>query len=131
MPYLVDTDIIVYLMQGNKKIDNQMEAVGEKNVFISSLSVGELYFGAFNSGKIQTNLANLQNYLEDQQILNFTKSTARIFGRIKTEMRKKGNPISDFDLAIASIALYHNCILVTHNTRHFQNIPELTVIDWY
>ncbi len=34
------------------------------------------------------------------------------------------------DLQIAAIALAHNLILVTHNTREFSRIPELQLEDW-
>lgn len=38
--------------------------------------------------------------------------------------------IADMDRAIAAIALQHDCTLVTHNTRHFENIKELNIEDW-
>jgi tRNA(fMet)-specific endonuclease VapC len=41
-----------------------------------------------------------------------------------------GNVIEDLDLQIASIALRHNASLVTHNQRHFQRVPNLTLEDW-
>jgi predicted nucleic acid-binding protein len=34
------------------------------------------------------------------------------------------------DLFIAATALVHGLTLVTHNTRHFQNLPGLEVADW-
>jgi tRNA(fMet)-specific endonuclease VapC len=34
------------------------------------------------------------------------------------------------DLLIAAVALTHDLTLVTHNTQHFQNIPNLRLEDW-
>ena len=34
------------------------------------------------------------------------------------------------DLLIAATALVHGLTLVTHNTRHFQNVPNLEVEEW-
>ena len=34
------------------------------------------------------------------------------------------------DLFIAATALVHGLTLVTHNARHFQNVPDLTLEDW-
>lgn len=130
MAYLLDTDIFLYLLKDHQGVRAQIEMVGPENVFLSSISVGELYFGAFNSQRVESNLKDLKKNLEDKQILNFTRNTAKIFGRLRAELRKKGTPVSDFDLAIASIALHHECILATHNTRHFEKIPELTLEDW-
>jgi len=33
-------------------------------------------------------------------------------------------------LGIASIAMHHDLIIVTGNTRHFSKIPGLKVEDW-
>ena len=130
MPYLIDTDIYVYLSTGNRQILENIKAVGEENIFISSITVAELYYGAFFSAKHQDNLKKLQIHLDELQVLNFTKNTAKVFGRLKCDLRKTGKPIADMDLAIASIALYHQYTLVTHNTRHFSHVPELVLEDW-
>ena len=41
-----------------------------------------------------------------------------------------GQPLPDFDLLIASVALVENRILVTNNTRHYQRIPDLQLENW-
>ena|SRR3990167_1271150 len=130
MAYLLDTDIFVYLTKNNREIIKQIETVGKENVFLSSITLGELYYGAFHSDNVSLSLDLLNKNLEETNILNFNKSAAKIFGRLKAALRKNGNPIEDFDVAIASIALHNDTILVTHNTRHFENIPELTIEDW-
>lgn len=130
MPYLLDTDIFIYFTKGNQKIRERIEAVGRENIFLSAVTIGELYYGAYHSENVSASLDILNRHLEETQVFNFNKSAARIFGRLKAGLRKKGTPLADFDLAIASIALHHECILVTHNTRHFKKIPELSVEDW-
>jgi tRNA(fMet)-specific endonuclease VapC len=34
------------------------------------------------------------------------------------------------DLMIAATAITHDLILVTHNTKDFENIPDLQMVDW-
>ncbi|UBF25011.1 type II toxin-antitoxin system VapC family toxin [Kovacikia minuta CCNUW1] len=34
------------------------------------------------------------------------------------------------DLLIASIALANQAVLITRNTRHFKQIPNLRVVNW-
>ena len=119
MAYLLDTDIFVYLTKNNREIIKQIETVGKENVFLSSITLGELYYGAFHSDNVSLSLDLLNKNLEETNILNFNKSAAKIFGRLKAALRKNGNPIEDFDVAIASIALHYDTILVTHNTRPF------------
>ena len=36
----------------------------------------------------------------------------------------------NFDLLIASFALHHDLIVITNNTAHFQNIPEIQLENW-
>lgn len=131
MSYLIDTDIYIYLTAGNSKIKNKIIEAGDVNIYLSSISVAEIYFGAFRSSKLSSNMAVIQKNLEKLQILNFNKQSAKIFGRLKAESLRKGHPIADMDLAIASIAIHHQHILVTHNTRHFSPISELLLEDWH
>ncbi|MGH3775657.1 MAG: hypothetical protein ACRDRR_07960 [Pseudonocardiaceae bacterium] len=56
--------------------------------------------------------------------------TARTFGVLKAALERRGTPLAEPDLRIASIALSRDLILVTHNVRHFQRVPELTVENW-
>lgn len=130
MTYLLDTDIYIYLAAGNEKIRDKILEVGDENIFLSSISVAELYFGVFYSTRQSENLKKIQKNLEKLQILNFTRHTAKIFGQLKAHLKKRGHPIADLDLAIASIALQHQHILVTHNTRHFSTLTELVLEDW-
>lgn len=130
MAYLLDTDIYIYLTAGSTPIRDRIKEVEDENIFLSSISVAELYFGAFNSAKQEENLFKIQKNLEKLQILNFNRHAAKIFGRLKAELRKKGTPLADMDLAIASIAIQNQHTLVTHNTRHFSVMPELLLEDW-
>lgn len=130
MGYLLDTDTYIYLTGGNQGIADRIREAGEENVFLSAISVAELYFGAFHSARQDKNIYKIQKNLEKLQILNFTRHTAKVFGRLKTDLLKRGHPLADMDLAIASIAVHHQHTLVTHNKRHFAVIPELLLEDW-
>ncbi len=130
MGYLLDTDIYVYLKNGHKGILARLNDVGDENIFLSSISIAELYYGAFKSSRVHANVKEITRDLEKIQTLNFNHHAARLFGRLKADLQGKGQVIADFDLAIASIAIYHQHTLVTHNTRHFSPISELLLEDW-
>ncbi|OAD21474.1 PilT-like protein, partial [Candidatus Thiomargarita nelsonii] len=49
---------------------------------------------------------------------------------IRVTLRKKGRPTGEVDALIAAIALAHNAILVTDNTKHFEHIEGLTLENW-
>ncbi len=129
--YLLDTDIIIYwLTDRYPQIQQKIEEVGEDQIFVSSITIAELYFGAYNSSKPVDNCALLDELILEINIVPFTERTGLVFGKIKTELKKKGEIINDSDLFIAAIALSRNLTLVTNNERHFQRIEDLNIENW-
>jgi len=49
---------------------------------------------------------------------------------IAAQLQQTGQTIGAMDTLIAAHALAEGLILVTHNTRHFERIPELKLDDW-
>nr|WP_313926620.1 hypothetical protein [Anabaena sp. FACHB-1237] len=49
---------------------------------------------------------------------------------MRAQLANIGTPIGYNDLLIASIALSHNLILVTHNTKEFLRVEGLKIEDW-
>ena len=70
------------------------------------------------------------NFLKVFPSIPFDDEASDIFGNIRAQLEKKGEPIGPFDLQIASIALLNNLILVTHNTKEFSRIKKLKIEDW-
>lgn len=60
----------------------------------------------------------------------FNSDAARVCGAIKAYLESKGNMIGAHDLQIAAIAISNNLTLVSHNTKEFQRVPGLALIDW-
>ena len=55
MIYLLDTDILIYWMKGNKAISNKILSIGFPNINASDISKAELYYGAYKSKIINEN----------------------------------------------------------------------------
>jgi predicted nucleic acid-binding protein len=51
-------------------------------------------------------------------------------GEIRAHLRRRGQPISDFDAVIAATALHYNLTLLTFNRRHFERIPDLRLYEF-
>ena len=62
--------------------------------------------------------------------VDWDESTAAAFGHWKATLQRRGEPIEDFDLAIASIALTLPARLATRDLRHFSRIEDLEISDW-
>jgi len=52
------------------------------------------------------------------------------YGQIRARLEQAGTPIGPNDLMIAAIALTHGLSLVTHNTREFKRVVDLSLADW-
>ena len=97
---------------------------------IASVTLGELYTGAYKRPQPGRLLSLIADLLQDVSVIDFDSSCAQEFGKIRGGLLQQGVQIATADLMIASIALVHNLTLVTHNTADFQRIPGLRMDDW-
>lgn len=93
--------------------------------------MGELYYGAEKSFAKQKNLETLKKVELAYPIMPIDKNVMQVFGNIKSQLNKKGLSSDNMDLLIAATAIVNNCVLVTHNTKHFSNIDGLVIEDWF
>ena len=96
------------------------------------MTKGELYFGAYNSNQVENNLERIRAFftMPAPETLPLDEKVMEIFGQLKAELRRKGQPIGDIDLLIAGVAISHNLTLVTNNTKHFERIPNMSLENW-
>lgn len=104
--------------------------IGVYSLSISNCVLAELYFGAYRSKKVEENVKHIELFKKNLTILSDSEESARLFGKIKAELRSKGTIIEDFDILIASIAISNNHILITNNTEHFERIEGLKIQNW-
>ena len=126
--YLFDTDAISELLRPRplQPYLDWITTVPRDSQFISAVTVGELFKGAYRSSAKERHLTNIEErVLPAVTILPFDLSTARVFGKVRAELERAGNILPDAGLQIAATALYHDLELVTGNLRHFQRIPNL------
>ena len=94
------------------------------------INASELFRGAYLSKNVEENLKAVRGILSRLDILDFNLVASEIYGRLYTELKKKGCDIGEFDTLIASIALAHNERIITRNVKHFNKIGELEVEGW-
>jgi len=88
--YLLDTNIIIALFAAETSVIEHLRAANE--VFVSSITVGELYYGAYKSGHVTENLARIEDFVIHNVILECDAETARHYGAIKTTCDKRDAP---------------------------------------
>lgn len=125
--FLLDTNIISALLKGEKAIADKIDVA--KDIYIPIIVLGELYYGAQYSIKIEANILSVNKLMLNYEILNANEQTASVYGNIKAALRRKGRPIPENDIWIASIAQQNNLILVTRD-KHFSEIENLKTVSW-
>lgn len=131
MHYLIDTNIIIYRLKNLGNVNANFLKNKDKHMSLSVISYGELVFGAKKSKAAEKNMETVNAIKSIFPLLEITSEIMNIFGEIKAYTQKIGKTIDDMDLLIAATAITNNFTLVTHNTKHFKNIPNLKVEDWF
>jgi tRNA(fMet)-specific endonuclease VapC len=125
--YLLDTNIIIDLL-ANEEVVRTMLLEAEE-AFVSSIAIGELYYGAEKSTRPAENSSRIDEFAGIATVLGCDSQTARHYGQIKNMLRAKGRPIPENDLWIAAVARQHALTLVTRD-KHFNEIEDLTTVCW-
>lgn len=125
--YLLDTNIVIALFAKNPSLESRIKKATE--IFIPSIVIGELFFGAFKSGQSKANIARIEEFAASNTILTCGIETGRQYGHIKNLLLKKGQPIPENDIWIAAIAMEHAFTLVSRD-EHFKKIDGLKREVW-
>ena len=130
MPYLLDTNAVIALMKQHPGLRRHVRRVGPSELRLCAPVEGELWYGVERSTRKADNRARLLTLLDWLPSLPFSGEATRLFGDIRAHLARQGTPIGPYDTQIASIALAHDLVLVTHNVREFGRVPGLRVEDW-
>lgn len=83
-----------------------------------------------NSNYIQRNKEALHEFILPLEIADFDGKVAEVYGNVRANLEKAGTPIGSMDILIGSHATSLGVTLVTNNTREFNRIKGLKVVDW-
>ena len=75
------------------------------------------------------NIAVLDALVAKNTIVYADELTGKFYGRIRYELKIKGNPIPENDLWIASIAIQHDLVLIIRD-KHFNIVVGLKTEAW-
>jgi len=125
---LVDTNVISYLMKGHSIADAYLKHLKNKTTCVAFVTIGELYLWAElrNWGDKKREL--LEQRLRNFVVLPYDKTVAQKYAKLFACLCKDGRSIDKPDAWIAATALAFELPLVTHNGKHFINVPSLKVI---
>ena len=131
MKYMLDTNICIYAIKHKPDtVIRKFLSHDPEELCISAITYAELMHGVEKSMAVERNRIAMSLFLSPITILQFDGQAAEEYGRIKTDLEKKGTPIGPMDTLIASHAKSRGLIIVTNNTREFNRVVGLTVEDW-
>ena len=129
---ILDTDFLSYFLIEKRAAILKMEEL-LKNNFIpvtTAITKAEMYFGARKKGWGEVRMETLERLFASLGILDFTRTSAEIYGEIRANLVLKGVDIGFADTAIASIAFETNSHVLTNNLNHFKRIDGLKVLSF-
>lgn len=122
----VDTDIVIdYLRGRNQNQDILPNVIASSEAYISPVSVYELYYGGFYSGKLKP----VDDVLSMLTLVDWTFEDSKKAAQIHASLSKIGETLSVKDILIAGHCLSKSLPPVTRNISHFKRIKGLKVID--
>lgn len=132
MTWLLDTNTLVYILNGEIGIRARANEAGRAGRVVTSIVVvAELLYGVERSSRQEANRRHLEKGLEPIEIVSLSLGAAAHFGCLKAALRAKGVNKTDLDLLIAATALDLGATLVTNDRALLDGtIPGLSVENW-
>lgn len=136
MGLVLDSSVLIVAEREATPVSRLLTALqqqhGENEIVLSSITVVELEHGLYRA-QTPEQAQKRRNYLDEVfaaiPVESFSREMAQIAAKIDADARRVGKVIPFADLLIGATALHHGYALGTRNLRHFQMIPDLSVIS--
>ncbi len=129
--FLLDTNICIYAINGrHPKLTEKLLSIHPSKIFISSITIGEMEYGAAKSHWGERTRQIMHAFLANYDTLPFTDQDATLFGAFRAQLESAGISIGILDVMIAAQSVSNNLTVITHNTREFIRIPGIKLDDW-
>jgi len=130
LKYLLDTNIVIYTMKNRPQQIKRRFQKHKGEMCISTVTLGELVFGAEHSQQVERNLTDIEALVARLEVLPLDTKAAYHFGQIRAALYAIGRPIGPYDMLIAGHARASGLILVTNNISEFEHVPGLLLANW-
>ena len=130
LAYMLDTSICIYVMKNYPQdLREKFNALAEQ-LCISSITLGELHFGAEKSARRADNLTAIEQFVARLDVLSFDAKAAMHYGQVRAELERAGTPCGPHDMQIGGHARSQGLIVVTNDAREFSRMKGIRVENW-
>ena len=130
LAYMLDTNICIYVMKNYPQdLREKFNSLAEQ-LCISSITLGELYYGAEKSTRRADNLIAVEHFVARLDVLPFDAKAAAHYGQVRAELERVGTPCGPHDMQIGGHARSQGLIIVTNNMREFIRMKGIRVENW-
>lgn len=126
---MLDTDVFSYYLKGDTRARDYDKHTKGKRWALSFVTVGELLTGAKKANWGETKRKELEKRIALAGVIPYDMELVRTYGEINGALLQTGRVIAANDLWIASTAIRHSIPLVSHNRKHYDDIPGLVLIS--
>jgi tRNA(fMet)-specific endonuclease VapC len=124
--FMLDTNVLIALQKRNKAVLEKIASLSDSDVAISSIVELEFRVGLQRPELEPDEFAWGQAILDSLRVFSFESSAAKHGALLRGQVGKSNN----YDLLIAAHAIAMGKVLVTNNTKDFENIPGLKLDNW-
>jgi tRNA(fMet)-specific endonuclease VapC len=128
--YMLDTNICIYVIKTYPETVREKFNTLAEQLSISSVTLGELHYGAEKSQRRAQNLGAIEDFVARLEVLPFGTKAAVHYGQVRAELERAGTPCGPHDMQIGGHARSEGLIVVTNNIREFGRMPGVRVETW-
>jgi len=132
MSFALDTNAVIHLLNGKptsvKEHFNHTIESGEL-IFIPPFVDYEIMRGFYYSEQA-TKLATYEKLRSLCPVGEMNSATWECAARVYATLRRANSQIGDGDICISAYCIINDYVLVTQNTKHFENIEDLHIVNW-
>jgi tRNA(fMet)-specific endonuclease VapC len=130
LTYMLDTNICIYVMKNYPQDLKEKFNLLAEQLCISSITLGELHYGAEKSVRRTDNLTAIEHFVARLDVLPFGAKAAAHYGQVRAELERAGTPCGPHDMQIGGHARSEGLIVVTTNVREFNRMPGIRTENW-
>lgn len=126
MKYIIDTNLIIDLLRGDKNLPRKLHEFAKEGIAISVISVAEIIEGAYLSQIPKENIKKFQETLSRYGIfvVDIDRKVAETYGVYQARQIRKGRRLSGFDMLIVASCIYYDLFLISQD-KAFKGVKEL------